>query len=104
MDPALRELLRAGGDPDRTVEAIIRLARPGLEIPGVRTVARFGHVATCRLRLGDVRAVHGHRDVVSLKAARPLGPGHGSDRAAGARYLDARPTDVRRPRELGPTG
>ncbi len=73
MDPALRELLRTG-PADGMVEAIIRFRRPGVEIPGVRVVARFGHVATCRLPLALVRAVRAHPDVVSLKAARPLGP------------------------------
>ena len=44
MDPALWELLRAeaGTDGDRVLEAIIRLARPGIEIPDVRIVSRFG--------------------------------------------------------------
>src|SRR5262249_34638615 len=73
MDPALRELLR--DEPaDRVVEAIIRLRRPHAEPPGVRIVARFGRIATCRLPLGAVREVWAHPDVVSLKAARPLGP------------------------------
>lgn len=75
MDPALRELVRrgrrAGGE---TVEAVIRLREPGLEIPGVAIVSRFGTVATCRLPLDAVPAVHAHPDVLSLKAARSFGP------------------------------
>jgi phosphatidylserine/phosphatidylglycerophosphate/cardiolipin synthase-like enzyme len=63
------------------VEAIIRLRRPHAEPPGVRVVARFGRVATCRLRLAAVPGVWAHPDVVSLKAARPLSP---EDAASGA--------------------
>jgi hypothetical protein len=74
MDPALTELLLAEGTTaDQMIEAIIRLRRPGLDIPGVRMVARFGTVATCRLRTGDVAAVRAEPDEISLKLARPLG-------------------------------
>ncbi|GAA2219675.1 hypothetical protein GCM10009850_121170 [Nonomuraea monospora] len=73
MDPALRELLR-DAPADRTVEAIIRFRRPGVELPSVRLVARFGSVATCRLPLSAVREVWAHPDVVSLKAPRPISP------------------------------
>jgi subtilisin family serine protease len=75
MDPALRELLRIGSEPpEDVIEAVIRLRRPGLEIPGVRIVARFGTVATCRLRLDDVPAVHADPNVISLKASRSILP------------------------------
>ena len=73
MDPALRELLREG-TPNRVVEAIIRFRTPRSRLPGVRIVARFGRIATCRLPLGAVRSVWEHPDVLSLKASRPLGP------------------------------
>ena len=77
MDPALWEALRAeaGTDGDRVLEAVIRLARPGIEIPDVRMVARFGTVATCRIRARDVIAVRARDDVLSLKAARGISPG-----------------------------
>lgn len=77
MDPALWELLRAeaGTDGDRVIEAIVRLARPGIEIPGVRIVSRFGVVATCRIRARDVVAVRARPEVISVKAARGLSPG-----------------------------
>src|SRR3954454_13148704 len=75
MDPALRELLRRGGAPhDEVLEAIVRLRRPGLPVPGIRIVTEFGTVATCRLPVGAVRAVHDHPHVASLKAARPVVP------------------------------
>ena len=77
MDPALWELLRAeaGDDGDRVLEAIIRLARPGIEIPDIEIVSRFGTVATCRIRARDVVPVRARSDVVSLKAAHGLSPG-----------------------------
>ena len=63
MDPALWELLRveAGTDGDRVLEAVIRLARPGIEIPDVRIVSSFGTIATCRIRAKDVIAVRARR-------------------------------------------
>ena len=110
MDPALWELLRAeaGADGDRVLEAIIRLARPGIEIPDIRIVSRFGTIATCRIRARDVVPVRARRDVVSLKAARGLSPGF--EPAAGAAVPDAlaradfRPADVRRSPGLTLTG
>jgi subtilisin family serine protease len=109
VDPALWELLRAeaGTDGDRVLEAVIRLARPGTEIPDVRMVARFGTIATCRIRARDVIAVRARPDVISIKAARGLSPGFepaadppdSSNPAPGIR-----PADIRRCPELGLTG
>jgi subtilisin family serine protease len=109
VDPALWELLRAeaGTDGDRVLEAIIRLARPGIEIPGVRIVSRFGTVATCRLRARDVITVRARSDVISLKAARGLSPGFESATwldAAGPAGASKRTTDVRRSPGLALTG
>ncbi|MBK7622543.1 MAG: S8 family serine peptidase [Kineosporiaceae bacterium] len=73
MDPALRQLLREE-PPDRVIEAIIRFRHPRVSIPGVRIVARFARIATCRLRARAVPRVWSHPDVVSLKAARSIGP------------------------------
>ena len=76
MDPALSELIleaeAAGEDP--VVEAVIRTREPGIEIPDVRMVARFGTVSTCRLLASDVAGVRDDPRVLSLKAARVLGP------------------------------
>jgi hypothetical protein len=110
VDPALWELLRAedGTDGDRVVEAIIRLARPGIEIPGVRIVSRFGTIATCRLRARDVIPVRARPEIRSIKAARGLSPG--AEPAADPVDFGARarpgpgPTDVRRSPALGLTG
>jgi subtilisin family serine protease len=110
VDPALWELLRAEADADgdRVLEAIIRLARPGIEVPDVRIVARFGTIATCRIRARDVIAVRARTDVISLKAARGLSPGFEPafdlDDSAGPAPPCIRPTDIRRPTGLGLTG
>jgi subtilisin family serine protease len=109
VDPALWELLRAEEDTgeDRVIEAIIRLARPGIEIPDVRMVARFGTIATCRLLASDVVAVHDRDDVASLKAARSLGEAwepDSPDLSELPTALGHRPTDVRRPPGLDVTG
>jgi subtilisin family serine protease len=98
MDPALRELLRTE-PPGREVEAIIRFRRPGAELPGVRVVARFGRVATCRLPVAAIVDVRAHPDVVSLKAARRLG----AEPAAEAAY-DGGGEVPRRPPGLPLTG
>ncbi|MCR2810955.1 MULTISPECIES: S8 family serine peptidase [unclassified Microbacterium] len=105
MDPALWELLRATGNPNDDIEAIIRLARPGIHIPGVRIISRFGQVATCRLPASAVTKVHAHPDVISLKAPRPYLPDLPSDpvdEVSAAEVLRA--TDVRRLPNLSATG
>ena len=111
MDPALWELLRAeaGTDGDRVLEAIIRLARPGIEIPGVQMVSRFDTIATCRIQARDVIAVRARPDVLSLKAPRILSPGFEPPPVTPPYPVspplpDLRPTDVRRPPGLGLTG
>ncbi len=110
MDPALWELLRAeeGADGDRVLEAVIRLARPGIEIPGVRIVSRFGTIATCRIRAQDVIPVRARRDVISIKAARVLSPGFEPPSASPDVASTAVPsecaTDVRRSPALTLTG
>jgi subtilisin family serine protease len=111
MDPALWEELleaEAAADGDRVLEAIIRLAQPGIEIPDVRIVSRFGTIATCRIRARDVIAVRARPEVISLKAPRGLSPGFepavGPPGPAGPALLSERPSDVRRSRTLALTG
>ena len=99
MDPALRELLRTA-PADGVVEAIIRFRRPVAELPGVRIVAQFDTVATCRLLVAAVPTVWAHPDVASLKAGRPLGP----ERLPLSESRPAGPHDVRRPPGLTPSG
>ena len=110
MDPALWELLRAeaGTDGDRVIEAIARLARPGVEIPDVQIVSRFGTVVTCRIRARDVVAVRARPEVISVKAARGLSPGFEPAADPTGLVSSARasvcPTDVRRSPALTLTG
>jgi hypothetical protein len=72
MDPALERLL-AEGDPEDEVALILRLTGPGEEPPGVRVVASFGRIVTCRVRLGLVRQVYASPKVRSAKAPRIYG-------------------------------
>jgi subtilisin family serine protease len=110
VDPELWRQLRAeaGGDGDRVLEAIIRLARPGIEIPDVQIVSRFGPIVTCRLRARDVIAVRARHDVMSIKAARGVSPGiePGFDPldSPGPAVPDIRPADIRRDPALTLTG
>ncbi|MBM2620815.1 S8 family serine peptidase [Actinoplanes sp. LDG1-06] len=101
MDPALWEELRAGDD--RMIEAIIRLVRPGMDVPGVRIVSRFGTIATCRIPAADVITVRARPEVLSLKAARGVSPGwrETDEPPAEPRRL---PGDERRGPSLAPTG
>lgn len=93
MDPALWEEIREVADGE--LEAIIRFRPGATDVPGVRVVARFGSVATCRLPAREVRRVRRHPGVHSLKAARGLSPDLVDSRAApGDAVL---PGDVRFP-------
>ena len=100
MDPALWELLRRRAG-DAEVEAIVRLADPSLELPGVRIVSRFGTVATCRIPADQVVDIRSRPDVYSVKAPRAIGPAL-LEATTQARRLRA--TERRRPPGLGVTG
>jgi subtilisin family serine protease len=110
VDPALWELLRAetGANGDRVLEAVIRLARPGIEIPDVRIVSRFGTIVTCRIRARDVVPVRARPDVISIKAARGLSPefepSPGPLDSPRSALPPIRPADVRRSPALTLTG
>jgi hypothetical protein len=83
------------------VEAVIRLRHLGDEVPDVRPVAHFGHVATGRIPAEAVRAVRHHRAVASMKAARTLVPDLRRDGGSGLPHCAG---DIRRPRATRPTG
>ena len=102
MDPALSELLRSSaGDDQDEVEAIVRLDRPDDDVTGVRIVARFGPVATCRLPRAEIRRTWHDGNVASLKYPRVVGPEPVAGDVAPGRL---RRSDRRRPAGLGPTG
>ena len=73
MDAALWELLEEGEGQDE-VAAIIRLGQPGVAPSGVRLIAEFGNIATCRLKRGDIIPTREAETVASFKAPRILGP------------------------------
>lgn len=103
MDPALWELLlaRQGAGPGGEVDAIVRFVGEPRELPGLRIVARFGSIVTCRITAADVVRVHARPEVRSVKAARALGPGL-LERSTG--HPDPRTSDLRRPPGLRATG
>lgn len=104
MDPALCELLRSGANSEE-VEAIIRVQRPHVDVTGVRLVARFGPVATCRLRRETILRTWRDDNVVSLKAARSLGPEPLWESDGVGNYpLRAVDGDRRRPLDVALTG
>jgi len=73
VDPQLRELLQSSPD-DAVFEAVVRL-KPGRPPPqGLTVVASFGTVRTARIAKRALPRVYAHPDVVSVKAARPVGP------------------------------
>lgn len=97
MDPALRELLR--GDDNDEIQAIIRLQDGVPE--NVRIVARFGNIATCRLRRGSIVITHEAESVASLKAPRLLIP---EPTFSSDHETTQTTADTRRPPHLGVTG
>ncbi|MEU7864232.1 S8 family serine peptidase [Nonomuraea sp. NPDC049141] len=105
MDPALWELLRSDIDrDDREVEALIRLRWPDQAVRNVRIVSRFGDgdIMTCRLPASSILSTRQDRNVVSLKAARWLGPEaepYGPELVKSVTH-----EDVRRPPGLALTG
>jgi subtilisin family serine protease len=98
MDPAIWEL--AEGDGEEEVEAVIRLESGTLPPPGVRLVARFGDVATCRIRRNDLVSTREAEAVASLKAPRLLGPEpsvyEAAEQSESVRHDERRPSDLRR--------
>ena len=104
MDPALWEMLE--GEPEEEIEAIIRLREQGVAPPGVRLVAQFGEIATCRLQRRNIRAVHEDEAAVSLKAARLITCDKEILSPLPERMVEDEilPTDVRRPASLQETG
>ncbi len=101
MDPALRELVRRGGDPDDELAVVLRLADPDRTPAGVRLVARFGEVATARIRRSDILALWSDAAIRSVKAPRLYGPDLVAAESAGE--ID-NPVDRRRPVGLAETG
>lgn len=107
MDPALEELV-AGGSPDDEVAVLVRLNDAAASPPGIRIVAQFGNVATCRIRRRDIPTVRASEPIASMKAARLYGPSDldaPSDADSEAEEGEPRMADVRRPADAAwPSG
>jgi subtilisin family serine protease len=84
FDPALKQLLlQTTGSPSgesisedagtRKVPVVARLVDPTIEVEGLNFITRFGHIATGRVRLDQLIAVHEHPNVASLKASTVVG-------------------------------
>jgi len=95
MDPALQEVLREGGLDD-SVPAIVRLAPGQAPPPHLRVVARFGDVATVRVRRGDVGEAYASDAIASFKAVRWLMPEPGDGDESGTPSPVDGPGDQRR--------
>jgi len=72
LDPALAEMAEAA-PPDQMLEGILRLEDPAAPPPGFLIVSKFTRICTGRFRAADTWNIRRHPNVVSLKAARPLG-------------------------------
>lgn len=79
LDPALAEAAEAA--PDQPIEGIIRLEDPA-QIPAeFHVVCQFTRVCTGRFLAEHTWVIRQHPNVVSLKAARPLGMFQNADSA-----------------------
>jgi subtilisin family serine protease len=72
LDPALAEMVEAA-PPDQMLEGILRLEDPASAPPGFLVVSKFSRICTGRFRAADTWNIRRHPNVISLKAARPLG-------------------------------
>lgn len=102
MESALWELAEEGG-PDDLVPIIVRLSDDGPAPSILKVIARFGPIATGRVRRGDIATL---RRLV-LSAKRPMfyspAPYDDGDEAESAHDLTERSSDLRRPPGL-PSG
>lgn len=104
LDPALAETLDRGAAQDE-VAVIIRLEDPDAMPPGARIVARFGPIATCRLRRDAILPVHAASGVASVKAPVLYTPDvEVTSDGAGLSMEMVPEQDDRRPRSAAETG
>lgn len=73
MDPSLQELLILKDDPEEELEVIMRLVNPAVPPAGVRLIAQFGDVITCRIKRKHIEEVYQSPLKVSIKAAKYFG-------------------------------
>ena len=72
LDPALAEEVEAAPE-QQIIEGIVRLEDPDQIPPHFTVVSRFNRICTGRFAAAHTWTIRRHPNVVSLKAARPLG-------------------------------
>ncbi|OQW33439.1 MAG: hypothetical protein A4E19_03300 [Nitrospira sp. SG-bin1] len=72
LDPALAETVQ-NVPVEEIVEGILRLEDPNEIPPHFTVVSRFNRICTGRFRTDNIVSIRRHPNVISLKAARPLG-------------------------------
>ena len=103
FDPALKETLRqetghplgesmTGTQGERKIPVVARLRSADAVLPQLEVVSRMGHIVTGRLALKDIITLHGHPDIVSLKASR----GYALDLTHSVQAIAAAPYQLRR--------
>ncbi len=102
MESALWELSEEGAADDE-ISVIVRFRDRGPPPPALRVIARFGLIATCRLRRGDIARIRAQ--VASMKRPQDYTPALETDDLIdeASDDLTLRPGDQRRPPGL-PTG
>lgn len=71
MDPALQELIESTPE-NQDVEVILKLSDAHQFPPGVKIIAQFGNIVTCRIRRESIEDVWSSELVRSVKASRYL--------------------------------
>jgi len=72
LDPALAEMVETA-PPGQLLEGILRLEDPASAPPSFRVVSQFNRICTGRFPAEQTWGIRQHPNVISLKAARPLG-------------------------------
>jgi subtilisin family serine protease len=78
LDPALAEAVESAPD-QQVIEGIIRLEDPTQVPPEFRVICQFVRICTGRFLAEDTWTIRQHPNVISLKAARPLGISQSGD-------------------------
>lgn len=103
MDPALSEILHHHGGAE-VIEVVVRMQNAAAIPEGLQVIARFGNVATCRLRCEKIPALWADEAVASLKAPRVMAlEGEPPATEAHEREIDSA-ANARRPKSLPETG
>jgi len=72
LPPYLLEKIKVGDETKQAVDVIARLRNPNMKVPGLWVVRKIGRIVTGLVEADRITEVRGHRNVLSLKAARRL--------------------------------